>query len=88
MVYFQTKIPISIYFGGPWIGKCWYMYFMATHLAYFIAISYILWPFGNFLVIRYIFPHFGALCQEKSGNHDSFGDVEPCLPSEILSSIA
>jgi hypothetical protein len=27
-----------------------------------------LWPFGNLVVIWYIFPRFGILCQEKSGN--------------------
>jgi hypothetical protein len=46
----------------------------------------ILWPFGtgilcqfgNLVAICYIFPHFGILCQEKSGNHDpapNFCDV-------------
>jgi hypothetical protein len=29
---------------------------------------HILWPFGNVMVIWYIFPRFGILCQEKSGN--------------------
>jgi hypothetical protein len=38
------------------------------HLVYFTAIGYILWAFGNLLVIWYIFPHFGVLYQEKSGN--------------------
>jgi hypothetical protein len=38
------------------------------HLAYFMVIWYILWPFGNVVVIWYIFPRFGLLCQEKSGN--------------------
>jgi hypothetical protein len=33
-----------------------------------MAISYILWPFGNVVVIWYIFPHFGILYKEKSGN--------------------
>jgi hypothetical protein len=33
------------------------------------AIWYILWPFGNLVTISYHFPHFGILCQEKSGNH-------------------
>jgi hypothetical protein len=35
------------------------------HLEYFTAIWYILWPFGNVVVIWYIFPLFGILCQEK-----------------------
>jgi hypothetical protein len=33
-------------------GKCWYL----------------LCPFVHFVVIWYIFPHFGILFQEKSGN--------------------
>jgi hypothetical protein len=44
-------------------------------LVYFMAIWnilrsfwYILWPFGNVVVIWYVFPRFGNLCQEKSGN--------------------
>jgi hypothetical protein len=28
----------------------------------------ILWPLGNIIVIWYIFPRFGILRQEKSGN--------------------
>jgi hypothetical protein len=32
------------------------------------AIGYILWPFGNLVVIWYIFPRFGILHPEKSGN--------------------
>jgi hypothetical protein len=38
------------------------------HMEYFTVIWYILWPFGNSVVIWYIFPRFGILCQEKSGN--------------------
>jgi hypothetical protein len=37
-------------------------------LEYISAIGYILWPFGNLVAIWYISPHFGTLCQEKSGN--------------------
>jgi hypothetical protein len=29
---------------------------------------YISWPFANLVAIWYIFPRFGILCQEKSGN--------------------
>jgi hypothetical protein len=32
------------------------------------------YPFGNLVVIWYIFPRFGILCKEKSGN--PAGDVE------------
>jgi hypothetical protein len=38
------------------------------HLEYFTVILCILWPLGNVVVIWYIFPRFGILCQEKSGN--------------------
>jgi hypothetical protein len=38
------------------------------HLFYFTAIGNILWSFGNVVVIWYIFPRFGTLCHEKSGN--------------------
>jgi hypothetical protein len=38
------------------------------HLEYFTVIWYILWTFGNVVVTWYIFPRFGILCQEKSGN--------------------
>jgi hypothetical protein len=45
-------------------------------LEYITAIWYILlpfglpilWPFGNLEAIWYVFPRFGILCQEKSGN--------------------
>jgi hypothetical protein len=36
-----------------------------------MAIWNILWPFGNVVVIWYILPHFGMLCQEKTGNTDT-----------------
>jgi hypothetical protein len=38
------------------------------HLEYVTGIWYILWPFVNLVAIWYIFPRFGQLCQEKSGN--------------------
>jgi hypothetical protein len=37
-------------------------------LEYFTALWCTLWLFGNVLVILYIIPVFGILCQEKSGN--------------------
>jgi uncharacterized membrane protein YuzA (DUF378 family) len=40
------------------------------HSEYITAILYILWPFCNLVAIGYIFPHFGMLRQEKSGNPD------------------
>jgi hypothetical protein len=38
------------------------------HLEYFTVLWYILWTFGNVVVIWYIFPRFGILYKEKSGN--------------------
>jgi hypothetical protein len=38
------------------------------HYEYLTVIWHILWPFGNIMVIWYIFPRFGILCQQKSGN--------------------
>jgi hypothetical protein len=64
---------ISLYqkskFGGPWDGivgifNCDLKYF--GHLIIHTAIWYRFWSFG-------IFPHFGILHQEKSGNPDSGG---------------
>jgi hypothetical protein len=33
-----------------------------------MVIWYILWSFGKLVVIWFIFPRFGTLCHEKSGN--------------------
>jgi hypothetical protein len=38
------------------------------NLKYIRAIRYVLWPFGNLAAIWYVFPRFGTLCHEKSGN--------------------
>jgi hypothetical protein len=38
------------------------------HLKYVTVIWYILWPFGNLVVIWYISPGFDILYHEKSGN--------------------
>jgi hypothetical protein len=38
------------------------------HLENITAIWYMSWPLGNFVVIWYIFPRFGILYQDKSGN--------------------
>jgi hypothetical protein len=46
------------------------------HLEYFTVIWNILWPFGNAVVIWYISPRFGKLCQEKSG--------KPCFALVVI----
>jgi hypothetical protein len=66
MVNFQTKITKL---GKFWRALEW------NRLVYSMAIWNLLWffwyilsPFGNLVAIVYIFPRFGILCQEKSGN--------------------
>jgi hypothetical protein len=70
MVRFQTK--------NPNLDKLWRALHRMEiagifygHLVYFTVFWYILWQFGNALVIWEIFPRFGILCQEKSGNPGS-----------------
>jgi hypothetical protein len=46
------------------------------HTEYFTVIWYILWPFCNVVVIWFIFPRFGILCQEKSGNPGEEGKLK------------
>jgi hypothetical protein len=65
MVYFQTK--------NPNLGKFWRV-LQWKMLVYFFTIWSILRPIGifyghlvYFVVIWYTLPHFGILCQEKSG---------------------
>jgi hypothetical protein len=36
-----------------------------------MVIWYIFWPFGNVVLIWFIFTRFGILCEEKSGNPDA-----------------
>jgi hypothetical protein len=59
MVCFQTK--------NPNLGKFWRA-LQWNILVCFTVIWHILWPFGNVVVIWYIFPRFGTVRQEKSGN--------------------
>jgi hypothetical protein len=66
MVCFQTK--------NTNLGKFWRAFELKI-VVYFMVIWNILrsfgvflWPFGNVVVIWYIFHRFGILCQEKSGN--------------------
>jgi hypothetical protein len=47
---------------GKFVGHLEYITY--SHLVY-------LWPFGNLVAIWYIFPRFGTLSKENSGNPDS-----------------
>jgi hypothetical protein len=60
-----SKIPIWVFLEGLRMENAGIFY---GHLEYFTVIWYILWPFCNVVLIWYIFPRFGLLCQEKSGN--------------------
>jgi hypothetical protein len=65
MVYFQTKMPIWVNFGGSCRWRCWYVGFMAVwsfsrqlrifygHSVYFMVIGYIFTRFGTYVVSRY-----------------------------------
>jgi hypothetical protein len=68
MLYFKSK---NINFGVFWKALEWkfLVYFMANCCILW-AFVYILWPFGNFVIFGYIFPRFGMLYQEESGNPD------------------
>jgi hypothetical protein len=67
MVYFQTKKPNL---GNFWrvLGRIENADIFNAHLEYVMAIWYIVWSFGNSVVIYYNFLSFGILCHEKSGN--------------------
>jgi hypothetical protein len=41
------------------------------------------YPFGNLVVIWYIFPRFGILCKEKSGNPGEIALGEICYVQSI-----
>jgi hypothetical protein len=49
------KIPIWIYFGGPWNGKCWYIWcWYVGYLEYFITIWYFCGHYIHFSPFWYI----------------------------------
>jgi hypothetical protein len=55
-------------------------------LEHFKVIWYILWPFGNVVVIWYIFPRLGILCQEKSGN-PALGALYVLASNSVLANV-
>jgi hypothetical protein len=59
MVYFHTN--------NTNLGIFWKAFELKMSV-HFTVTLYILLQFGNFVVICYIFPQFGLLYQEKSGN--------------------
>jgi hypothetical protein len=70
---FKRKITLWVNYLGPWNGNV-----RCILLPFGI---YVLWLFGTFyghvVAIWFIFPRFGTLCKERSGN--------PELESEIIS---
>jgi hypothetical protein len=57
---FKPKLPIWVNFGGPQIGKCWYILWpfgiYYWHLGCFMTIWYILCSFGTFFRSWYHVP--------------------------------
>jgi hypothetical protein len=73
---FKPKIQLWENFGGPWNGKGWCT----------------LWPFGIyyghlviFVLIWFIFPCFGILCKEKSGNPGHHAPGQEIIVSVLAS---
>jgi hypothetical protein len=78
---FKPKIPIWVNFGGSCNGRCWHVYGYWVHFT--VLRSFVIF-YGHlvyFVVIWYIFPRFGSLNQEKSGNPGLI--QEPILRSQV-----
>jgi hypothetical protein len=62
---FKPKILILVSFVGPWNEKSWYILWpFGIHYINLVFLR----PLGNLVAIWYIFPCFGILNEEKSGN--------------------
>jgi hypothetical protein len=70
---FKPKIPTWVNFGRSCNGRCWYILWpfglFYCHLVYIVSIWYM-----YLMVIWYIFPRFGMLYQDKSGNPEATSD--------------
>jgi hypothetical protein len=57
---FEPKIPIWVNLGGYCNGRCWYILWpfgqLSGHLAYLMAIWYMLHRFGTFYTFWYVVP--------------------------------
>jgi hypothetical protein len=62
---FRPKIPIWVNLGGP---RLEIVEIFQGHLEYFTDIWDISWPSGTFCVHLVLFPGFGIMYQEQSGN--------------------
>jgi hypothetical protein len=80
MVSFQTK-NLEFWRAFEWKRLAYIFY---GHLEYITAIWYIPWPFGNFVAMWYLFPRFGVLCQEKSGNPAPNEEIQYCFNATNL----
>jgi hypothetical protein len=77
----MPKIPILVYFGRPWNGKCSLEWKMFVYLFYIWSFgTFYLLPFGifygrlvYFVAIWNICPNFGMFCDDKSGNPERKG---------------
>jgi hypothetical protein len=71
--YIQPGLPDGTFLGKLWKAFKWkklikLVYSMLIWNICIAAIWYMLWPFGNSVGIWYLFPCFGILTEEKSGN--------------------
>jgi hypothetical protein len=57
---FKPKITICVNIGGPWNGKIGIFY---AHLEHIMTIWYIVWQFGIFMAIWYIYGNLVYLWQ-------------------------
>jgi uncharacterized membrane protein len=81
MVYLNSK--------NPYVGiflECLGMKMFGTFYSLYIGPFgvCIFWPFGIFLVICFIFSHFGTFDQEKSGNTDGDRNRRPILKKIVV----
>jgi hypothetical protein len=66
---FKPNIQIWVNFGGTCNGRCWYILW-AFGLRILRPIGLLCGHLVYFMALGYIFPGFGMLYQEKSGNPD------------------
>jgi hypothetical protein len=71
MVYFQTKIPILVYFLYAFEWKIWVYFKAVLVLLSPIGVFYLQWKYS--VIIWCIFSNFGMLEKEKSGNSGANG---------------
>jgi hypothetical protein len=64
---FKPKIQLWVNFGESRTGRCWYILWTLGPF-YGLLLHFMDTWYVQFVVIWYIFPRFGILYEEKSGN--------------------